>query len=323
MSRYDRQTCLPEIGTDGQARLQAARVLVAGAGGLGATLLPLLAGAGIGEIRLCDPDRVEESNLHRQILFRMADLGQPKAVIAADRLIALNPDCRVTPQVARLTPDNAADQIDCADLVIDAADSFAVTYALSDLCRAAGKPLISASVLGRQGYVGGFCGGAPSIRAIFPDLPGSAANCATAGVMGPAVAALGALQAQMALSVLLGHQPSPLGQVISMDMASWRMSDFRFDGAEEPASPLPTVLGWNQIDPGDLLFDLRGAAELPDLGHENARRLPPEFVAALDAPPDRRVVFICASGLRAWRAARQLQGQGHARIAILADPRDD
>ncbi|AUH35270.1 HesA/MoeB/ThiF family protein [Paracoccus tegillarcae] len=322
MTRYDRQTCLPEIGSAGQARLAASRVLVAGAGGLGATLLPLLAGAGVGEIRVYDPDRVEESNLHRQILFRMTDLGRPKAQVAAEALTALNPDCRVTPVIARLGPDNAADEIADADLIFDAADAFATTYALSDLCRDIGKPLISASVLGRQGYVGGFCGAAPSIRAIFPDLPSNLQSCATAGVMGPAVATLGALQAQMGLSVLLDHRPSPLGQLVSLDMASWRMSGFRFDDAQEPLTAVPQVLGWGQITADDLLFDLRDAAELPSLTSAQVQRMPAASVAALNPPGDRRAVFVCASGLRAWRAARVLNDAGHARVAILADPRE-
>lgn len=318
MSRYARQTCLPEIGTAGQTRLAKARLLVVGAGGLGATLLPLLAGAGIGRIRLYDPDRIEDSNLHRQTLFRMSDLGRPKADVAARAMAALNPDCRITPVVARLDPATAPPEIARADLVIDAADSFAISYALSDLCLDAGKPLISASALGRQGHVGGFCGGAPSLRAVFPDLPPGLLSCASAGVMGPVVATLGALQAQMALSVLLGHGPSPLGQMLAVDLASWRISAFRFDGAPEPDHPIPTLLAASQITPGDLVVELRGREELPDLTLPRARRLTPDAVGRLTPGPDQRVVFLCASGLRAWRAAQALAARGHANVAIMA-----
>lgn len=305
MSRYIRQSCLPEVGDGGQARLAGARVLVAGAGGLGSALLPLLVGAGIGHICLYDPDRVEVHNLHRQTLYRMSDLGAPKAEAAARHLQALNPECRVEASVVRLDPENARTEIDRADLVIDAADNFAVSYALSDLCRGAGRPLVSASVLGRQGYAGGFCGAAPSLRAVFPDPPAVAATCASAGVMGPAVATLGAIQAQMALSILLGHAPSPLGAILSVDFSSWRVSQFRFDGAPEPEVAFPEIVARAAIRDDDLVIDLRADGAIDP--------------AALSISPGRRVVFLCASGLRAWRAARLLAERGHGHVVICAE----
>lgn len=315
MTRYERQEILPEIGAAGQARLAAARVLVIGAGGLGSALLPLLAGAGVGRLLIVDPDRVEVGNLHRQTLYRMADLGRPKAVAATASIAALNPECQAEALVARLDPFLARRLLPGMDLVIDAADSFAVTYAMSDLCHASGRPLISASVLGRAGYAGGFCGGAPSYRALFPDLPPAAPTCAAAGVMGPAVAMLGALQAQMALSVLLGHAPCPLGQVIQADLAGWRLASFRFDGASEPADPGPEVLATEEIAPGDLVIELRPVTEASEPAHPRALRLQPE---TLSPPPGQRVVFACATGLRAWRAARALAARTGNPVAILA-----
>jgi molybdopterin/thiamine biosynthesis adenylyltransferase len=315
MSRYARQEILPEVGASGQARLAAARVLVVGAGGLGSALLPLLAGAGVGTLHIVDPDWVEESNLHRQTLYRMSDIGHSKAEAAAATLRALNPDCGVTAQVARLEPELARTLLPETDLVVDAADAFVVTYALSDLCLAADLPLISASVLEQAGYVGGFCGGAPSYRAVFPDLPATLASCASAGVMGPPVAVLGALQAQMVLSVLLGHQPSALGQMLRVDLTGWRLSSFRFDGAPEPDRPGPQVISAAEVKPGDLVIELRAIAEAPVPAHPLALRLPPETVLP---QPGQRVVFACATGLRAWRAARALQAHCDAPVAILA-----
>ncbi|MGR3379418.1 ThiF family adenylyltransferase [Salipiger abyssi] len=302
MSRYDRQTRLPELGEAGQARLAAARMLVVGAGGLGATLLPQLVGAGIGFLRVADPDVVEESNLHRQTLFRMSDIGRPKALVATETLAALNPDCELSPLVARLDPISARAAMAGVDLVVDAADSFAVSYALSDLCQDSGTPLISASVLARQGYAGGFCGTAPSLRAVFPDLPAQLGSCASNGVMGPVVATVAALQAQMALSVLLGHAPSPLGQLLTVDLATWRLGGFRFDTAEEPEQRAPEILAPSETGPRDLVIDLRG-----------------DPAPAPDPAPDQRVVFVCASGLRAWRAAQALRGAGHPHVAIVGE----
>lgn len=316
MTRYDRQICLPEVGAEGQARLHAARVLVVGAGGLGSTLLPLLAGAGVGHLRVIDPDHVDETNLHRQTLYRMTDLGRPKAEVAAETLAALNPDCRISPLVQRLDPALARVELAEADLVVDAADAFAVSYGLSDLCLKQGKPMISASVLGHSGYVSGFCGGAPGYRSVFPDLPAQMASCATAGVMGPVVATLAALQAQMVLAVLLGQSPSPLGQMIAVDLKSWRISSFRFDTAPEPDFPGPEVIAEADLRPDDLVIELRPPEEAAGL--PQAQRMAPGLLDT--APPGRRVVFCCATGLRAWRAARAFGVRCENPSAILALP---
>ena len=315
MTRYSRQTILPEVGASGQARLAAARILVVGAGGLGSALLPVLAGAGVGALNIFDHDRVALSNLHRQTLYCMADIGKPKARVAASALRALNPDCKVTARVTRLTPSIARQELRDVDLVVDAADAFAVTYALSDLCLAMGKPLISASVLGRSGYVGGFCGGAPSYRAVFPDLPPAPGTCATAGVMGPAVATLGALQAQMVLAVLLGHAPSPLGKLLRFDLTEWRVTTILLTAAPEPARPSPAILSVKDVRRDDLVIDLRPTTEAPEPAHPNALRVDPGTLAPA---PGQRVVFACSTGLRAWRAARALELRCGNTVAILA-----
>lgn len=316
MSRYDRQMILPEIGPAGQARLGAARVVIIGAGGLGATVIPALAGAGVGQLTIVDHDHIDEGNLHRQTLFRMSDLGQLKAVVTAREMAALNPGIAVLPVIRRLDPANAGALLDGVDLVIDAADSFAVSYILSDACLAAGLPLISASVLGRQGYVGAFCGGAPSLRALFPELPERAGTCATTGVMGPVVAMLGALQAQMALAVLLGHRPAPLGQLLSLDLARWHVSTLRFGNASEPVDPLRFISRSAVMD-ADCVVELRDADESPPVTAQ-ALRIAPQAIAGWHPPQGRRVVLTCASGLRAWRAARDLQSRGHRDLALIA-----
>ncbi|MFD3189951.1 HesA/MoeB/ThiF family protein [Sedimentitalea sp. HM32M-2] len=321
MSRYERQMTLPEIGAAGQDRLASADVLVVGAGGLGSPVLQYLAGAGVGHIALVDPDRVEESNLHRQPLFAMSDVGQAKALAARDRLCAANPDIRVSAHVTALDPANAPALAAQADLVIDAADSYAVSYTLSDLCLSLGTPLVSASVLGQSGYVGGFCGTAPSLRAVFPDLPTGGATCANAGVMGPVVGMIGALQAQMALQILLGHTPSPLGRMVSVDAQSLHFSGFSFLDAPEPDIAFP-FLAPVQLTHHDRIIELRTADEAPDPVHAHAIRLtgakPPEI-----GPPDpaMRTVLCCSSGLRAWRAAAALAAQGHDNLALCATGR--
>lgn len=317
MSRYARQIMLPEVGQAGQARLSQSHILVIGAGGLGSPVLQYLAGAGIAEITLLDPDHVEESNLHRQVLFSMEDIGRPKVEAAARHLKARAPEVTLHPHRKPLTADNVLHYLAGVDLVVDAADSFAVSYILSDACMAKQLPLISASVLGQQGYVGGFCGGAPSLRALFPDLPESAANCATAGVMGPMVGVIGALQAQMALKVLLHHHPAPLGQLLQVNMATLSTSAFRFDDAPEPETCWPFVTP-AMIPETAQVIELRPEAEAPRPIMARARRILPENLRASDLSRDQEVVLCCASGVRAWRAATLLKGEGFSQIAILA-----
>lgn len=319
MTRYDRQTILPGIGNTGQARLGKAHVLIVGAGGLGSGVIPALAGAGVGRLRLLDGDLVSESNLHRQTLFRMSDIGQPKADCAAREMRHLNPDIEIQSLRGWLDPDTVGAMLETVDLVVDAADSFAVSYILSDECARRGVPLISGSVLGRQGYAGGFCGDGPSLRAIFPDLPARAQNCATAGVMGPAVALLGALQAQMALSALLGFSPSPIGQMVTVDLATWRFSSFRFDDAPEPDGPALPFISRGGLRPSDCVIELRPESEAPSPVTPSALRIAPDAITAWQPPTGQRLVFCCRSGLRAWQSARSMAARGHTDLALLAD----
>ena len=314
MSRYLRQMVLPQVGPDGQSRIEAAHLLVVGAGGLGVPVLQYLAGAGIGAITLIDPDRVEETNLHRQPAYRMKDIGQPKVRAAAQAVARLNPAVELLALPDRLTPANAPELVARADLVLDCADSYAASYTLSDACLAADKPLISASALGMAGYVGGFCGGAPSLRALFPDPPDSSQTCASAGVFGPVVGMLGCLQAQMALEVVLDLHPSPLGQFTRYEAG--RLTQFRFDGAPEQTGP--RFIARKDIGTGDLVIDLRPETEAPRKATPGALRLPGYGPTGPLPEPGQRVVLACRSGLRSWRAAEALARRWHGDITLLA-----
>ncbi len=319
--RYARQMRLPEVGEAGQARIAAARILVVGAGGLGCPVLQYLAAAGAGRLTIVDHDTVEESNLHRQPLYRMADLGRPKAEAAAEAIAGLNPEVTVQTRVTRLDPANAPALVAAADIVIDAADSFAVTYTLSDACLAAGKPLVAASVLGLTGYAGVFCAGAPSVRAVFPDLPQQAATCATAGVLGPAVGMVGALQAQMALALVLGTEPSPLGRMTTLDLKRWSFGGFDFRDAPEPAAgEFAPFVAVSQVSPGDVVVELRPEDEAPRPAAPGAVRVLPEELAGWSGSVRReaRIVLCCRTGLRSWRAASTLRKRGFSDLALLA-----
>ena len=318
--RYARQTILPEVGRQGQARLAAANVLVVGAGGLGCAALPYLAAAGVGRLTIVDHDKVEESNLHRQPLYRMSDIGQPKVQAARAALAAMNPATGIEAVCERLSSINAPRLVEDASVVIDAADSFAATYLLSDTCQRARKPLVSASVLGLSGYVGVFCGGAPSYRAVFPELPRSAGSCAESGVLGSAVGVMGTLQAHLALALLLDWQPSVAGRLVSVDFRTLHLGGFSFSGATEPLEqPIPFIAP-AEVGGTDIVIDLRSTSEAPVSPFPTALRVGVEALekAQLQLPAEPRIVLCCRSGLRAWRAARALRSQGHANLALLA-----
>jgi len=316
--RYARQTVLPEVGAERQARLVATSVLVVGAGGLGCPVLQYLAGAGIGHLIIVDHDAVEETNLHRQPLYAMADIGRPKAETAAAVLKRFNPSIEATPIVARLTPQNAATLVAGVDLVIDAADSFAVSYILSDACHAAAKPLVSASVIGMTGYAGAFCGGGPSYRAVFPDVSVDGGTCASVGVLGTAVAVLGSLQAHLALHLLLGLEPSVLGRVVTFDAKRLAFGGFGFAGTPEPDWYVPFIAP-EAVLASDLVVDLRGSDEAPK-PFAGGRRLNVDAIEDLftPTPPSARIVLCCRSGRRALAAADRLRERGAVDLALVA-----
>jgi len=318
--RYARQMILPEVGVDGQARLGAAHVLIVGAGGLGCAVLEYLTAAGVGRLTVVDPDRIEESNLHRQPLYRMSDIGHLKVEAARAALLQINPALKIEALATRVTAGNAARLVAAADLVVDAADSFAVTYILSDACRGAGRVLVSASVLALKGYVGVFCGGAPSYRAVFPEMPRHAGSCAQSGVLGTAVGVMGTLQAHLALAALLDLKPSVLGRLLSVDFRTLHVGGVSFQGAPEPQQPPLRFIDPEDVSPKDLVIDLRSLTEAPRSPFAAAVRTDVEALEAarVSVPHGPRVVLCCRTGVRAWRAARALTAQGHHNIALIA-----
>jgi molybdopterin/thiamine biosynthesis adenylyltransferase/rhodanese-related sulfurtransferase len=319
--RYSRQIILPEVGAAGQALLRDAAVLVVGAGGLGCAVLQYVCAAGVGRLTIVDHDFVDESNLHRQPLYRTCDLASPKTRAARNALLEANPDITVDVAAERLTPANVARLIGTADVVVDAADNFAVTYMLSDECHRVNKPLVSASVLGLSGYVGAFCGGGPSYRAVFPEMPRHAGSCGQSGVLGTAVGVMGTLQAHLVLALILKFQPSVLGELVSVDFARLRFGGFSFKTAPEPeAAAVLSFIVPADVSATDTVIDLRSLAEAPDSPFASVLRIEVDTVESERAhyPRQSRIVLCCRTGARAWRAARALQRQGYSNVALIA-----
>ena len=350
--RYGRQLLLPELGEAGQERLKAARVLLVGAGGLGSPAALYLAAAGVGTLCIVDHDRVEASNLHRQVLFDTADIGAPKAEVAARRLRALNPAIRVEPRVLRLDAGNVLELASGHDLVVDGSDRLATRYLVADACVLAGKPLVSAAIHRFEGQAFSYRPGAPCYRCLFPESARAAApSCAEAGVLGVLPGILGSLQAAEAIKQLAGIGEPLLGRLLVLDALALRCQEFRFQrrtdcavcgagptircpadtmaslvdnsSAEIPRlSALELQLRIREPPPTGhnvLVVDVREAAEFA-LGH-----LPGSCNLPLRELPGRlgelagstQVAFVCRGGSRSLQAATLARAAGNLQVATL------
>lgn len=229
--RYSRQLILDEIGPAGQARLRQAKLLLVGAGGLGCPSALYLAAAGVGQMTLVDGDRVELSNLHRQILHGSGTVGRPKVESARERLLALDPRLRIDALAERLDDGNVSALVAAHDVIVDGSDNFATRYRLNAECVAQGKPLVYAAVQRFEAQASVFWpaapgGQAPCYRCLFPEPPPpeAAPNCAEAGVLGVVPGIVGLLQANECLKLLCEYGEPLLGRLLCFDARSsrWR-----------------------------------------------------------------------------------------------------
>lgn len=228
--RYSRHLILPEFGARGQKQLKAARVLVVGAGGLGSPAALYLAAAGVGTLGLIDFDRVDLSNLQRQVLHSTHDVGRLKVDSARDRLGALNPAITLRTHAEALTRDNALALFADYDLVLDGTDTFATRYLINDACVLTGRPNISGSVFRFEGQLSTFCvKGKPCYRCLFPEPPppGLVPACGEGGVLGVVPGIIGTLQATEALKLLTGLPDTLAGTLLSFDALAMRLQHFK------------------------------------------------------------------------------------------------
>jgi molybdopterin/thiamine biosynthesis adenylyltransferase/rhodanese-related sulfurtransferase len=234
LDRYSRHLLLPEVGEEGQRRLEASRVLILGAGGLGSPVALYLAAAGVGHLRLVDDDVVERSNLQRQVVHADARIGGSKVESARIALAALNPRTRIEAINERASAANVERLLEGVDVVVDGADNFPARYLLNDACVKLAKPLVYGAVQRFDGQVGVFDAGrhrgqAPCYRCLFPEPPPPefAPNCAQAGVLGVVPGIIGLLQASEAIKLLLGIGQPLVGRLLGVDALSMRFRETR------------------------------------------------------------------------------------------------
>lgn len=221
MTRYNRQTTLPEMGEEGQKKLRHSRVLIIGVGGLGSPIALYLAGAGIGTLGLVDDDTVSISNLQRQVLYIEAEVGQPKVYCAARRLQALNSDVEVRPYPFRLNKENVSSLVAQYDIIVDGCDNFATRFLISDACTALGKPYVYGAIQGFEGQVSVFCHTADfkTYRDLYPDenetlhMPPPDKS-----VIGVTPAIVGSVEANEVLKLIGGYGEPLTGKLWTIDL---------------------------------------------------------------------------------------------------------
>ena len=350
--RYARHLILPHVGVDGQRRLKAARVLVVGAGGLGSPVALYLAAAGIGTLGLVDFDRVDVTNLQRQLLHGTADVGRSKLDSARDRLRAVNPHVAVETHDVRLDAANALDILRRYDVVVDGTDNFATRYLVNDACVLLGLPNVYGSIFRFEGQASVFAtADGPCYRCLFPEPPppDSVPNCAEGGVLGVLPGMIGTIQAAEALKLVLGVGRTLAGRLLLVDALTMEYRTVRL--RRDPACPacgtrtltalidyeafcggeaIPAAGAVGEISPMELARRLAdGPVQLVDVrepvewaaGHiEGARHVPlRELAAALPTlDREREVVVMCRSGGRGTTAARQLADAGFERVRNLS-----
>ena len=353
LTRYSRHLALPEVGTSGQERLRAARVLIVGVGGLGSPAALYLAASGVGTLGLVDCDRVELSNLQRQVLFTTADVGRAKVEAARERLLALSPDTAVVEHAVELRAANVLGIVRDYDVVIDGTDRLGTRYVVNDACVLSARPLVSAAIYRFDGQAFTYVPGrGPCYRCLFPDaMAGAVANCGDAGVLGVLPAVLGAIQATEAIKLIVGTGEPLVGRLLAYDALEMRVQEFRVHRRDdcavcgdrpsitEPCDPeaacapdMPSA-PWRltatelralldrpgNAEPRLMLIDVREPHEY-ESGHLVGAVLMP--LAQLEASigsieRDATPVFICATGARSLRACAIAGRAGFARPANL------
>ena len=337
--RYQRQVILKGFGESGQLKLQQAKVLVVGAGGLGCPALQYLAAAGVGTIGIVDGDEVSASNLHRQVLYGVKDIGKPKVEVATAAIQSLNPDGKVNAHHIRINQHNCLDIINGYDIVVDCTDNFATRYMLNDACVLKGIPLVHGSVSRFEGQVsvfnvklknGKYSG---HYRDLFPTPPmaGEVPDCSEAGVLGVLPGIIGTMQASETIKWITGIGDLLMDKLMTYDALHNRFMELRYEHSESTAKFHPvhetefmdtdyeqacgtgndgfmiSGVDFETLKRREVVqvIDVRESNEVPTLDEYNHVRIPlGKLKSLLFTIKPSTMVFFCQSGIRSLTAAR-------------------
>lgn len=328
---------LPEIGEDGQYKLSKAKVLVIGAGGLGAAILPYLGAAGVGEIGIVDDDVIEISNLHRQVIYKSSAVGKSKVEEAKLMISELNPLVKANTFAEKLSGKNALSLFEKYDIIVDATDNISIKYLINDACLLTNKPMVYGSIFRFQGQVSVFnYQNGPTYRCLYPDENNNALNCEDAGVIGISVGIIGMFQANEVLKVILGIGEILSGKILVYNILNNEQQKYDFDKSdfqlitresfEEKYNKskveevnFESIL--DEVNNNDVLFlDVRNEDELPKISLKNQIQIPllhlESEIGKLDK--NQTIYIFCQSGIRSKVAAELLQKHQFKNVKNIA-----
>ena len=357
VARYSRHLIIPDVGVTGQKRLKNAKVLVVGAGGLGSPALLYLAAAGVGTLGIVDFDVVDESNLQRQVIHGVSDVGRPKAESARDSIREINPLVEVVLHTERLDSDNALDVFRPYDLILDGTDNFATRYLVNDACVLLGKPYVWGSIYRFEGQASVFWDEhGPNYRDLYPDPPppGMVPSCAEGGVLGVLCASIGSIMVNEAIKLICGIGEPLLGRLMVYDALemSYRTIKVRKDPQRQPITELidyelfcgvvsdeaqeaaadSTISAQDLKDMLDAgkdpyLVDVREPVEYEIVKIPGGVLIPKDRIlsgeALAELPQDKPLVLYCRTGVRSAEALAAVKAAGfrdavHVRGGVTA-----
>lgn len=322
-TRYNRQIILPEVGHNGQDKLQQASVLIVGLGGLGAAVLPYLAGAGIGTIGLIDDDVIELSNLQRQLIYKTESVGKSKVAEAKIRALEINPNLDIQVFFEKITSHNALSLLSQYDIIVDGTDNLSTKYLINDACLVCNKPFVYGSVYKFEGQVAVFnYKKGPTYRCVFPEDTAAVKSCNEAGVLGVSVGIIGLFQANEVLKMILGIGDILSGKLLIYNCLTTQQQKFEIAVKETVLMDKKTfnqkynlASGINfevsveealeQINNSDALFlDVRNPDELPKFKAKNCIQIPLSQLETMYDKLDvnKKIIVLCQSGVRSKAA---------------------
>lgn len=338
-SRYNRQIMLTEIGESGQQKLLKAKVLIIGAGGLGAAILPYLAAAGVGEIGVVDDDVIELSNLQRQVIYKSSAVGKYKVEEAKAMIKELNPQVKINAITEKLSGKNAIDLFENYDIIVDATDNLQIKYLINDACLVTNKPMVYGSIFRFQGQVSVFnYQKGPTYRCLYPDENSSSANCTDAGVIGITVGIIGMLQANEVIKMILEIGEVLIGKILVYNILSNEQQKYDFEKnassyldktafqekyktVENISDEIDAATALNEIDSDEVLFlDVRNVDELPKINFKNGIQIPlMNLENEIDKLNSNQTIYIyCQSGIRSKIAFEQLKKKNFKNIKSIS-----
>ncbi|MFT0715471.1 ThiF family adenylyltransferase [Flagellimonas lutimaris] len=318
MSRYDRQIKLTEVGTEGQKKLRNAKVLLVGVGGLGCPAAMYLAGAGVGEIGLMDHDKVDMSNLHRQVLFQESDVARSKAVVAKEQLEKQNSEVQFKVYEEPLTVENAENIINQYDVVLDGTDNFETKYLINDACILTDKPWVFASIYKNEGQLSVFnYEDGPTYRCVFPKSTRQNISCEATGVLGVLPGILGTLQAAEVLKIILGEGEVLSGKLKLINMMRASEQTIKINKRPEEVEKIrkngiaPVYIDCNLKNKEQWYLDVREVFEQPKPKGKKVLSIPMGDLASRyrEIPDNMEVFVFCQSGKRSKNAIEILKNE--------------